>query len=372
MRSRDPLTLALIATAVYAGLVAMIAFSTMGETAEDLAASIPANDRPDVAVGAPADGASVSFEVEFGEPGDTIADRLVEAGIIADAERFRVLLDLTGGASNIQAGRYELAPSMPASEVLHRMLTGAVAADLVTIPEGLRLEEVGAILEGEGLISLFEWERALLDLPDSPLLLGLPPDASLLGYLFPASYPFLPDDPAEEMIAQMLTALEIALEEEGLLDELVASGLTLHETLTLASIVEREAVIKEEQPIVASVFRNRLEAGIALQADPTVQFAIADRDGGVLGSLGEAWWKRELTVDDLDYNSLYNTYLYPGLPPGPIANPGIDAIRAAILPADTPYLYFVAVGDDTGAHAFAETLDEHNENVERYRARGEE
>jgi UPF0755 protein len=147
--------------------------------------------------------------------------------------------------------------------------------------------------------------------------------------------------------------------------ELIAAaqqqGLSLDELLTLASIVEREAVLREEQPVVASVFLNRLEEGIPLQADPTVQFAIASAQPPAPGA---NWWKAELTEIDLKFDSPYNTYLYTGLPPAPIANPGIDAIKAVVNPEPTDYLYFVAKGD--GSHAFAKTLAEHNANVDRY------
>jgi UPF0755 protein len=133
------------------------------------------------------------------------------------------------------------------------------------------------------------------------------------------------------------------------------------QVVALAGIVEREAVVAAERPIIASVFQNRLREGIALQADPTVQYAITE-DSASVALYG--YWKAELTVDDLAFDSLYNTYVYAGLTPGPIANPGLDAIQSVIRPAQTQFLYFVAKGD--GTHAFAETLDEHLANIERY------
>ena len=188
----------------------------------------------------------------------------------------------------------------------------------------------------------------------------LPASRSLLGYLLPASYPLQCQASASEMVAAMLDAFT-----QQVTPEVIAAarsrGLSLDDTVILASVVEREAVIRAEQPVIASVFLNRLKAGLPLQADPTVQFAIANAKppSGTGG-----WWKTDLTVADLRVDSPYNTYRNPGLPPGPIANPGIDAIKAVANAATTDYLYFVAKGD--GSHAFARTLDEHNANVARY------
>jgi UPF0755 protein len=143
--------------------------------------------------------------------------------------------------------------------------------------------------------------------------------------------------------------------------QLEGQDLTLEEVVTLASIVQREAGTLSEMPTIASVFLNRLRLGIPLQADPTVQYAIVS--GGPI-SAGDGYWKKELSLDDLKVDSPYNTYTNPGLPPGPIANPGLDAITAVIRPATTNYLFFVAKGD--GTHAFAETLEEHERNIAQY------
>jgi UPF0755 protein len=140
-----------------------------------------------------------------------------------------------------------------------------------------------------------------------------------------------------------------------------AQGLTDFQTLTLASIVEREAQVASERPMIASVFLNRMKQGIPLQADPTIQYAVAQDPASIAAN---GWWKRDLTVDDLKINSPYNTYANKGLPPGPICNPGRDAIAAVAHPAQTNFLYFVAKGD--GSHAFAATLEEHNANIQKY------
>ena len=152
--------------------------------------------------------------------------------------------------------------------------------------------------------------------------------------------------------------------QESISAPLAASGLTLLDAVTLASIVEREAVLPEERALIAAVFLNRLELGIALQADPTVQYAITI---GFDEEPEDGWWKLELTLDDLALESPYNTYVGAGLPPGPIASPGLGAIQAVMRPADTDFLYFVARGD--GSHVFAETLEEHNANVAEFLGR---
>jgi UPF0755 protein len=143
--------------------------------------------------------------------------------------------------------------------------------------------------------------------------------------------------------------------------QLEGQSMSLFDVVTLASIVEREAAVPEERGIIASVFLNRLRLGIALQADPTVQYAVAS-DPASVELYG--WWKKELTLDDLKIDSPYNTYLYPGLPPGPIANPGLASIEAVVQPPATNFLFFVAKND--GTHVFAETLEEHLRNVEQY------
>jgi UPF0755 protein len=184
---------------------------------------------------------------------------------------------------------------------------------------------------------------------------------SLEGFLFPDTYEFPSDATARDVIARMLDTFGQRFTPE-LREQARAQGLTVYQAVTLASIVEREAVLPEERPIIASVFLNRLRAGMHLNADPTVQYAL-----GYQGE-GHGWWKRPLLLEDLEVDSPYNTYRHVGLPPGPICNPGLAALEAVVNPADTRYLYFVAndvAGD--GSHVFAETLEEHNANIAKYR-----
>jgi UPF0755 protein len=302
----------------------------------------------------------VPFTVGEGMSPDAIADALVEAGVIDDIRLFNLLIGLDSAGPELRAGCYLFSERTPASEVVRRLRGGITSASLIAIPEGRRLEEVAAIVAEAGIAERGEFEAALERAPRSQLPEPLPEGRSLLGYLLPASYPLQCKANADAMVEAMLDAFEEQVTPQ-IIGAAELQGLSVDEMLTLASIVEREAVLREEQAIVASVFLNRLEEGIPLQADPTVQFAIAS----ARPPQGDAsWWKKELTLDDLAFDSPYNTYLYRGLPPGPIANPGIDAIKAVVNPEQTDYLYFVAKGD--GSHAFARTLDEHNANVERY------
>jgi UPF0755 protein len=307
-----------------------------------------------------ADTKPVTFTVAQGMSPDDVASALQREGVLTDVRRFNLLLGLNSAGRDLRAGCYVFAPQTPAAELIRRLRSGVTASQLIAIPEGRRLEEVGTIMAQAGIASRAQWDAALEAAPRSALPVPPPAGRSLLGYLLPASYPLQCKASAEQMIGAMLDAFAMQVT-PAVVASIEHQGLTLYQGITLASIVEREAVLKAEQPVIASVFLNRLKAGIALQADPTVQFALASKS---TPPDPPRWWKTALTDDDLLIDSLYNTYRYPGLPPGPIANPGIDAIRAVASPAANDYLYFVAKGD--GSHAFARTLVEHNANVARY------
>jgi UPF0755 protein len=307
----------------------------------------------------PGAGKPVTFVVDQGAAAEEIADKLVEDGVLSDKTRFEVLLNLTGGSADLDAGCYVFAEDTPAAEVVLRLRSGLTSLRSVPIPEGRRAEEIGAAFAKAGITTTDAWRDALAN-ADRSVLPEQPPDDSLNGYLFPATYPIECQADAPRMVQAMLQAFSDQVTPE-MVQEAHDEGMTLNEVVTLASIVEREAAERDEQPVIASVFLNRLKEDMPLQADPTVQYALASADPPT----GDAsWWKSGLTEDDLGVESPYNTYLHRGLPPGPIANPGIDAIEAVLHPAATDYLYFVAKGD--GSHAFAATLAEHNANVERY------
>jgi UPF0755 protein len=216
-------------------------------------------------------------------------------------------------------------------------------------------------MQSEGVVSRQAFLEAIQGSYDFAFLRNKPAGANLEGYLFPDTYFFGRTTTVEDAVKQMLENFDRKFSEE-LRQEAANLGLGVHTVLTLASIVEREAQVPEERPIIAGVFLRRLRLGIPLEADPTVQYAVGS-DPESVAKYG--YWKKELTQADLEVDSPYNTYRRMGLPPGPIANPGLDSIVAVVRPAETNYLYFVAKPD--GSHAFAETLEEHLRNVEMYR-----
>ena len=305
----------------------------------------------------------VTVPIEEGQGVRDIGEALEDAGVIDSAIRFRVLVELMGYDRILQAGEYEFDPDTPALQVIYRLRRGLVSPLFVTVVEGWRLEEIADTLDEEGIISREEFLEAAVAggfANDFAFLRRVGRLTSLEGYLYPATYFYGRDDSAEDVIRQMLEAMDENFSEE-LRDEASAQGLTMHGVLTLASIIEREARVPEERPIMAQVFLTRLRRGMLLEADPTVQYAVAADPDSVAGF---GYWKAELTLEDLEVDSEYNTYRARGLPPAPIAAPRLDSITAVIEPADTIYLYFVAKPD--GSHAFAETLEEHERNIEEF------
>ena len=364
MRMRDPLPIVLVLMGVFSAAVLFTLAERIADTPDVIAAEIMALPTP-LASSAGLPNEAVAVEIPEGTGAEQILVLLLDAGVLTDAGSFDSLLAFSGVASELQAGSYEFPLGLPASEVIFRLRAGGVTTELVQIPEGLRVEEVGAILVDARIVTAEEWDAAVNAGPLHVALSERPDGASLLGYLLPASYPFHEGTSAESALQAMLDAFVVQVT-PALLAEAEAAGLTLHELLTLASIVEREAVLPEEQPMVASAFLNRLAQGIALGADPTVQFSISTPER--VEEFG--WWKHGLEQADLEVDSPYNTYLYAGLPPGPIANPGIAAIEAVVRPAHTNFLYFVAAPECDGAHQFAATYDGHLRNVENFRASG--
>lgn len=296
-----------------------------------------------------------------GESAKDVGDNLEKEGVIQSASLFRIMVSLMAIEDELVAGDYEFDRGLTTLETIGRIRNGITLPLAVTVPEGLRAEEIGLLLEEEDVVSAEEFGEALATGDyDFDFLDQIPAGRGLEGYLFPATYGFSRTVTAEVVVHDMLAAFEEKVA-GPLGSQIAASGLTLHQAVTLASIVEREAALPEERPIIASVFLNRLSLGLPLQADPTVQYAVAlDPESVRL----HGYWKSDLTEEDLEVNSVYNTYLVTGLPPGPIANPGLDSIRAALRPTRTNYLFFVA--KDDGSHVFAETLEEHQQNVDLY------
>jgi UPF0755 protein len=300
---------------------------------------------------------TVVIHIDNGDSADTIANKLQQSGVIESARLFRVLTSLMGVGDKLEAGEYEFAKGESTAVIVQRISHGITASRSVTIPEGLRSEEIGVLLEREGVVPAQDFTSALSDGYSASFLNALLPGRRLEGFLFPATYGTPQQLTAHDMVQQMLAAFDQRYKSE-IQPLLPSTRLSLLEIVTLASIIEREAQIPSERPIIASVFLNRLAAGVPLQADPTVQYAAAS-DPASVARYG--YWKQELTANDLSIDSPYNTYVRPGLPPGPIANPGLSSILAVLKPAQTDYLYFVARTD--GSHAFATTLEEHRRNV---------
>lgn len=295
--------------------------------------------------------------VNDGDSAAAIGERLEEKGVIASAFLFRVLVSLQGYDGRLKAGDYEFDQGMAVTQVISRIVAGRTKPLLVTIPEGRRIEEVAALLERAGVVKAGDFFQALSASYDLDFLKEIPQGQGIEGYLFPDTYQFSRRVTPRDVIETMLKNFDKRFSPE-LRQEAAKQGLSLHEVVTLASIVEREAVVPEERPLIAGVFLNRLRQGMRLEADPTVQYALGC-------SLENGCWKQELTLRNLNIASAYNTYVIYGLPPGPIASPGLDSLLAVVRPADTAYLFFVAKGD--GSHIFATTMAEHMENVRRYR-----
>jgi UPF0755 protein len=322
----------------------------------------PRRDVDDVEGYRPAESSSnaepLSVIVEPGEGSDAIADKLQAAGAIDSATQFRVLVAFLGYGPLLQAGEYEFERDTSELDVAYRLRRGLISTKAVTVVEGWRLDEIADAVAEQG-IPREEFMAAARRLDyDFWFLEERRIGDRLDGYLFPATYTIRRRDTARDVVEQMLqTFNDNVPQTTG--QQAADMGLTLHEILTLASIIEREAVVPEERPVMAQVFLKRLEEGMLLEADPTVQFALAN-DPDSVAEFG--YWKQGLTSEDLEVASPYNTYVESGVPPGPISSPRLDSINAVLNPAPTNYLYFVARPD--GSHAFAETFEEHQANVE--------
>ena len=269
------------------------------------------------------------------------ADSLESAGVVGSPRLFRLYASLTGRDRDIKAGVYLLEPGLSWNELIQALSDGRGIEQSITVPEGLALRDIVPLLSrsiGAPVDSLWASVR------DSALRRRLHiPTPNLEGYLFPDTYRFMYGTSAREAVGDMVRRFEDVWE-PAWDARAAAMGMTRHAVITLASIVEKEARLAEERPVIAAVYHNRLRQGMPLQADPTVQYAIGEHRNRVL--------YRDLKID-----SPYNTYRNRGLPPGPIASPGRASIEAALYPANVPYRYFVAHPD--GHHEFRVTFEEH-------------
>ncbi|HEX6086142.1 MAG TPA: endolytic transglycosylase MltG [Thermoanaerobaculia bacterium] len=288
-------------------------------------------------------------EIRRGLRTSAILQQLQKEGVLRDEWIPLVYMKLLRSRDSLKAGVYQFDKPLSPVDVIDKLVRGDVILASITIREGLDRFAIGKLFSAEGFGTEEEWKKIT---GEADLVRDIAPDAeSLEGYLFPDTYKFDPGTPVTTIVGAMVANFrrhwgnEIAL---------ITTGLDAHQTVTLASIVETEAQLPQERPIVASVYVNRVRKRMLLGADPTVIYAMK-----LAGT-----WNGNIRKTDLQTASPYNTYKTPGLPPGPIANPGLASLRAAAAPATTPYLYFVARND--GSHVFATTITEHNANVERW------
>lgn len=299
-----------------------------------------------------------TFEVQLGESTYDITNRLQTEGLIPNAEAMRDYLVYSGLDTTIQSGEYTLNPRMTSLEIAHSLQDATPTEVNFRVLPGWRLEEIAAALPTSGLSfspdSFLDSVRSPLSI--APLQLELPPEASLEGYLFPDSYQLSRQIAVDDFIKKFLDNFEVKVDSE-MRTSFQSQDLTLHQAVTLASIVQREAIVEEEMPLIASVFLNRLSAGMKLDSDPTVQYALG------YDPIKATWWKTPLSLEDLQLTSPYNTYLQAGFPAGPISNPSLSALEAIAAPAQTSYYYFRATCDGSGRHHFSLTYEEHQQNA---------
>jgi UPF0755 protein len=305
---------------------------------------------------------TVVFTIPAGATTADIGRDLKELKLIQSEVLFEVLVARRDLDGQLRQGAFMLRPNMSLDEILDTFRQAAVVEQTITFPEGWRLEEMASRIGGQTDIDQAEFlqiatEESSSFAGDFSFIEMLPPGHSLEGYLFPDTYQVDSGTTARDLVRRMLQRFEQVVD-ASLRSAAAEAGLDVHELITLASIIEREAMRDDERALISGVFHNRLAQGVLLQADPTVQYVLG-QDGS-----GGRWWKRDINRSDLQTPSKYNTYVTGGLPPGPIAAPGLKSITAAANPANTSYLFFVARGD--GSHEFARTNEEHEVNMKRY------
>ena len=293
-------------------------------------------------------------EVRPGSGVRRISHELKAKGLLRRPLAFQLQARLRGGARRIRAGVYELSPAMPPRAIYRILIEGRVAQRTVTIPEGYNLREIAEALERAGLGP----RKDIIESARDPALLARAEAEgdSIEGYLFPDTYRFPLGTPPREILFAMSQNLRRKFG-PSLRERAQRLGLTPHEALTLASLIEKETPLAAERALVAAVFWNRLRKNIPLQSDPTAVYGLPRPDGPI---------RRR----DLAHDSPYNTYIHRGLPPGPIASPGLASIEAALHPADVDYLYFVAT--PSGGHAFSRTYPEHQAAIARHQTKRKE
>lgn len=305
----------------------------------------------------------VLFTILPGELPADVSIQLQNQGIIRDADLFLKLIKYEHIDTKIQAGEYVLRRSMKMDEIIEALQHGRARAVAVIVRPGWRAEEIAEYLVSLGLVN-FNKDKFLQSVKngsfDYAFLRDRPRGAlpTNEGFLFPETYNVPLDIPNDTLITLMLDTFNQRVTDK-MRQQAASAKLTMFEVVTLASVVEREAAVPSERPVIASVYLNRLKKKLLLQADPTVQYAMGYQ------AASKQWWKTPIMLEEYQHvDSPYNTYLHPGLPPGPICNPSLASITAVLEPAQTEYLYFVGKGD--GSHVFAKTYEEHQQNLQKY------
>lgn len=309
------------------------------------------------------------FTIAPGETADTIAANLAAAGLLNNSELFLNYLRYNGLDAQLEAGEYIVDPQQTIPQIATALTTAVVREATVRFVEGWRLEQMAdyladnptANIDASQFLAIAQ-RQAAFDLAPYTFLADLPATATLEGFLFPDTYRVPLDADAVYLVDLMLRTFDRRVTAD-MRQGYQTQGLTIHQAVTLAAIVEREAVVASERPVIAGVFYNRLAQGMRLEADPTVQYPLGYQ------AETDSWWKSPLWLVDLELDSPYNTYRYAGLPPGPIANPSLSSLEAVAFPAETPFIFFVADCQAAvpGSHAFSVTYEEHLANVQRCR-----
>lgn len=311
----------------------------------------------------------VEFYIEPGQTAETIAGNLVRVGLLTDVELFVRYVQYIGLDDQLDVGKYRLSADMTVPDLADTLSQAGVVEVELSFLNGWRIAEMVEYLSVVRPAEIDPTEFAGIadgriphNLSSFGFLESKPSDMSLEGYLFPGRYVIPVDADASLLIDMMLSRFGQEVSDQ-LVQSFGRNGLSVHDAVTLASVIEKETKVNVEKPLMASVYSNRLIDGMMLQADPTVQYVIGHDAGS------DSWWKSPLQEADLRIDSPYNTYLYHGLPPGPITNPALASLQAVATPADTDFLFFVADcnSDVAGSHAFSHTFEEHLVKVNQCR-----
>ncbi len=300
-----------------------------------------------------ASGTEQQFQVEQGESVNSIANRLEVSGFISSSQAFYDYAVYTGIDLTIQSGDFTLSPAQSIIDIAQSLQKFSPADATLVILSGWRMEEIAASLSTSGLE--ITPEAFLAAAANPPQVLAFLSPTTMEGFFFPDTY-VLPRTTTAEQLLDVIARNFVQHLSSDLTTGFESQGLSVYQAVILASIVEREAIHTEESALVASVFINRMNIGMTLGSDPTVQYALG------YDSIEQTWWTNPLSLNDLKFDSPYNTYIYAGLPPAPISNPSLDALNAVAFPETSPYYYFQALCDGSGYHTFAITFEEHLAN----------